>query len=163
MKKLILMRHAKSDWNDPSLSDHDRPLNKRGRRSAPLMADKIESEGLLPEIVLASSAIRVQETLSLMNGTWACEPEVLTEPSLYLATVAEIMQHVHTLHESWTTAMVIGHNPGMGALVGDLAGSALDFPTAAVAVFEADTESWGNSLKKHEWKLLSFWLPRELE
>lgn len=133
------------------------------------MAQHMQSEHVLPEIILASSALRVQQTLQHMMEVWQAEsqgdavPEVLTEPSLYLASVREIENHIDALHDSWQTALVLGHNPGMGALVFQLAEDGYDFPTAAVAVFRSSTQSWRHSIKNSKWKLDEFWKPRELE
>lgn len=157
------MRHAKSDWSNSSLSDHDRPLNKRGRKAAPSMARHLSGLGLEMDVVLASSAVRVQETLRLLQETWLADAEILHEPSLYLASAEEIARVIHGLHDSWNSALVIGHNPGMAELVGRLADEWLDMPTAAVASFSSDTESWTNALIQKSWNLDGYWKPRELE
>ncbi len=74
-RRLIIMRHAKSDWANANLTDHDRPLNARGRRTAPLMAEHLAAQCVLPEVIVASTAVRVQETLELLLGCWAGKPE----------------------------------------------------------------------------------------
>ncbi len=163
MRKLILMRHAKSDWSDESLSDHDRPLNPRGRRSAPLVANYLENQGYAPDVILASSAVRVQQTLELMQATWQRKVEVLTETSLYLASPDEISGHVDVLHDSWSTVLVLGHNPGMSALCGALAGVGMELPTAALGVFQTEAETWKHSVRKAEWSLEDSCRPRDLE
>ena len=163
MRKLIFMRHAKSDWADESLADHDRPLNARGRRAAPRMAQHLIDLDVHAELILASSAVRVQETVGLMQEIWCPSVEVLTEPSLYLASPREIAAQVDGLHDSWQTVLVVGHNPGMSAVCGSLAGSGMEMPTAAVAIFESDVESWKHSFKRGSWNLVEFCRPRELE
>jgi phosphohistidine phosphatase len=163
LKTLMLMRHAKSDWSDSHLSDHDRPLNKRGRRAAPIMAQQMLLTGRVPEVILASSAVRVQETVALMLGEFGGDIAVLTEPELYLASVPAIASHVDTLHQSWECALVVGHNPGMGALVSQLAEESTDMPTAAVAVFQSHCEQWRSSIARGAWQLHEFWTPRALQ
>ena len=159
----MLMRHAKSDWSEPELSDHERPLNKRGRRAAPMMAQQIMRTGRTPEVILASSAVRVQETIALMLESFGDDITVLTEPELYLASVADMVSHMVTLHTSWERALVVGHNPGMGALVSQLAEEGCDMPTAAVAVFQADCDAWRDAFAQGQWKLQEYWTPRALQ
>ena len=172
MRTLILMRHAKSDWSVPGLADHDRPLNKRGKRAAPLMAQKLAIEGLHADVVLASSARRVQDTVKLLRESWSTEAAVLTERSLYLASEQEIARQIEALHDSWQTALVVGHNPGIVSLCCRLAGSDLEMPTAAIAVFRSPADTWQNCIShadispggsSRHWQLVEHWKPRDLE
>ncbi|MEM8736002.1 MAG: histidine phosphatase family protein [Planctomycetota bacterium] len=167
MKTLILMRHAKSDWKDPELSDHDRPLNARGRRSAPLIGEQLASHDRIPEFILASSAARVQETVALLRDTFrdaaGDPPEVQTESSLYLASASEILSHISVLHDAWNQVLVCGHNPGMNGLACHFAQDSFDFPTAATLVLRTPSISWKDALREDEWTLEHFWKPRELE
>ncbi|MFN7877611.1 MAG: SixA phosphatase family protein [Pirellula sp.] len=138
MKKLILMRHAKSDWsqNEP---DKRRPLNSRGRTAAPRMAEWLRDSSLWPDVLLCSTATRTMETWQLMG-----------EISKHKTTTVEFLDELYLAHElviyqticdhwarfdSCETLMVLGHNPGMENLVSMLAGVSLEMPTAAVAAF----------------------------
>lgn len=163
MRTLMLMRHAKSDWKQHGLADHDRPLNGRGRRAAPLMGENLKSQGLTVDVILASSALRVQETVQLLQPSWGSQAEVLTEQALYLATPDEIARHVESLSDAWGASMVIGHNPGICALACHLAGEAVEMPTAAVVVLQSEADTWLNSISTAEWRLQGYWRPRELE
>lgn len=145
------------------MSDHDRPLNHRGRRSAPLMAKHLCDQGLPTPIILASSARRVQETLELMLPILGPDIAVQTNDSLYLAPPQEIVRLVETLSDEHQCAMVIGHNPGICALVSHIAGEGIEMPTAAVAVFESHVDTWENAVSGTSWKLTGYWKPRELE
>lgn len=158
-----MMRHAKSDWNAPDLSDHDRPLNHRGRRSAPLMAQHLCDQGLQTNIILASSARRVQETLELMLPMFGSDVTVKTDDNLYLAPPQEIVRLIEILSDEHQCAMVVGHNPGICALVSHIAGEGIEMPTAAVAVFETPADTWENAGSDSDWKLTGYWKPRELE
>lgn len=138
MKKLVLMRHAKSDWtqNEP---DKLRPLNPRGRAAAQKMAGWLRDSKLWPDVLLCSTATRTIETWQLMNETiGANDTQVEFLDELYLAHELVIYQ---SLCDHWSnrmdceTLMVLGHNPGMENLVSMLAGAPLEMPTAAVAVF----------------------------
>lgn len=164
-RRLIVMRHAKSDWDDPSLPDHDRPLNQRGRRAAPRMAEQMICQNVRPDVIVASTAVRVRETLELMQPKWLVvwgEPiEVLREKSLYLATPETLISNLRGLHDSWSSAMLVGHNPGLSMLVSQFAHEPLELPTAAVAVLDSEAESWPEATVG-VWKLTNLWLPREL-
>lgn len=162
MKTLILMRHAKSDWSQSGLADHDRPLNQRGKRAAPAMAEHARDAGLRVDVILASSAVRVQETVDLLRQQWAEGAELMTCRSLYLASPQQIMQEVNALHASWQSALVVAHNPGISALASILAARAVEMPTAAMAVFRITTDSWQVPLSSTAAELLEFWKPKEL-
>lgn len=140
---LALMRHAKSDWADEMLSDHDRPLNARGQRDAPRMARWLAEQGFLPEVILASTAVRVQETVAAMLACWSHRPLVMFSQSLYLAPPQTILQHVRA--EAFTAegqrprmAMVVAHNPGLEYLASNLLGKATRMPTAAIALLQCE-------------------------
>ncbi len=163
MRTLVLMRHAKSDWKQPGLSDHDRPLNARGKLAAPAMGRHARDAGLTVDVILASSAVRVQETIGLLRQVWAGTAELLTSRSLYLASPQQIMQEVKSLPDSWQSALVVAHNPGVSALASMLASQALEMPTAAMAVFRFNTDSWQTTFTSATAELIEFWKPKELE
>lgn len=140
-RRLLLMRHAKSDWADESLSDHDRPLNGRGRGAAPRMADWIRQLGELPDRILCSSSTRTCQTAQLLMDTWQTDPPIITTESLYLASPNGIVDVIQAEGGDAGTLLVIAHNPGMTALVSGLAGQSVDMPTAATALFEVPFSS----------------------
>jgi phosphohistidine phosphatase len=162
-RTLILMRHAKSDWSQAGVADHERALNARGRRSAPLIAEKLIESSINVDVILASTAVRVQETVQLLQQSWARQAEVLTERSLYLASVETLTATVQGSHDSWNSIMLVGHNPGMAEFVSLLAKQYLDMPTAAVAILTSDIGSWHGSVRSGNWKLQAFWKPRDIE
>jgi phosphohistidine phosphatase len=168
MKTLYLLRHAKSSWDNPTVPDHDRPLNKRGRRAAALMAEQINSRGIRPEVVLCSTARRAVETLESLGDMFAESADIHIERGLYLAGVGELTERLNELSAHVGSAMLIGHNPGMHefgiALAGD--GTSLEslrgkFPTGALAALEFDQEEW--DLKPSTGRLQDFVLPRDFE
>lgn len=140
MKRLILMRHAKSDWNHPGLSDHDRPLNRRGRKAAPAMGAWLTAQGFAPDLALVSSAERTQETfrLSALN----CPAQ--TEASLYNAGAEAILKVIQGADEAATTAIVIAHQPGMQETANRLLPEweVDEYPTAKVAILTFEAPSW---------------------
>jgi phosphohistidine phosphatase len=162
-KRLFILRHAKSSWDDPSLDDHDRPLAPRGRRAVGLLSAHLRANGIEPALVLCSSARRTRETLEGVNPGG----RQLIEPGLYGAGASEILAMLQRLPEDVRSAMVIGHNPAMQMIVLRLAAgrTQLDavrekFPTGALATltFEAP---W-NELVPGAAELTAFVRPRDL-
>jgi phosphohistidine phosphatase len=123
MLTLSLLRHAKSSWKDPSLPDHDRPLNTRGMAEAPVMGQEIAKHGLDPDLVLCSSARRTRDTLQLVLPELKAEPKILYEDDLYHASPAEMLDRLHELGSEIGQVLLIGHNPGLQAFALDLIGS----------------------------------------
>ncbi|CAH1658714.1 Phosphohistidine phosphatase [Hyphomicrobiales bacterium] len=153
MRRLILLRHAKSDWPD-GVADHDRPLAARGRKAAPLMAAYMAAEQLIPDLALVSSARRTQDTWALVgpalgkarpDGTGTADLPMKTEKRIYEARVEILLTVLRGIAEDVKTLLVVGHNPGMAELTlllsggGDsqqLADLQRKFPTAALSVID---------------------------
>ena len=147
MRTLLLLRHAKSDWGDPGLPDHDRPLAPRGVRAGPRILAHLEAEAR-PDLVLCSSARRTRETLALVRPGLGDTPDVRIEDDLYGAPAAAILTRLHRVDPPVRSVLVIGHNPGLEdltvALAGDADEAALEqlqrkFPTGALAVLDVST------------------------
>jgi len=146
MKQLLLIRHGKSDWAQPGLADHDRPLSERGLRDIPLIAEALLERGIAPDVILTSTAVRAATTAEMMAGAMGFPAEkILQVPGLYLAPPGGILRAVQRIDESVRTVLVFGHNPGMHETVMAFpAGEGIaDFPTLAVARFEITAEHWG--------------------
>ena len=161
-RRLVLMRHAKSDWGDNSLSDHDRPLNRRGMADAPLMAQWLADNDLLPDQILCSSAERTRETVELMVQVWPGELSWSSADSLYLASPDTIMSMIRSGFSGAKTLMVVAHNPGMAYLASKLAGKGVDMPTAAIAVFQVNHSEWCDLDSKTPLELTHFMRPKAL-
>jgi phosphohistidine phosphatase len=169
MHQLLLLRHAKSSWDDPKLADRDRPLNKRGFRAAASIRQAIIDLGLIPDMVLVSPARRVQETLAALEP-WDETPLVETLEKLYLATAKQMLALLQDVNETVRSVMLIGHNPGMQELATLLAVGSLDnetkrrllagFPTAALAEFSVGTR-W-EQLSAGGTRLVRFLTPKTL-
>jgi phosphohistidine phosphatase len=169
MRTLLLLRHAKSSWADPNISDHDRPLAPRGARAAHQIADHLLREGVRPDLVLCSSARRAQETLSWLRPALGDSADLRIESDLYGADAASILQRLRNVE--WTVArvMIIGHNPELELLAIDLAGDGdartlaqlhTKFPTGALATLDFDSD-W-TLLGSGRARLTGLVLPREL-
>jgi phosphohistidine phosphatase len=140
-RRVVVIRHAKSSWDDPSLADRDRPLSKRGRNALPRLHEHIEELGLRPDLVMDSSSRRTSETLDGIRDVLGPQARTASEPTLYGAGAEHLLSMLRRLDDHVTTVVLIGHNPGVADLVDLLAAdaetgrSAIDaFPTAAVAV-----------------------------
>ena len=141
---LTLMRHAKSSWDDPSLSDHDRPLNARGERDAPEMGQRLKARGIRPSLLLASTARRTTETARAVARAIGFPLEFIhRERDLYLASAADIMDVIYAQDPTFRHVLVVGHNPGISDLADRLSdGVTGDMPTAALITLEADVDDW---------------------
>ena len=123
MPILALLRHAKSSWDDPAISDFDRPLNDRGKRAAPEMGRVMRDLKISPDIILCSPATRTHQTLDLVFPHLKCsEPDVRYEKALYHANAAALLDQVRRLDDKKRTALFVGHNPGLHGLALTLAG-----------------------------------------
>jgi phosphohistidine phosphatase len=163
LKRLFLLRHAKSSWEDPQLADHDRPLASRGRRAAKLMAEHLRRAGIRPPLVLCSSARRARETLDEL----AVEGEIRIEHELYGASPGELLERLQGVPDAVESAMLIGHNPAIQSLAVGLAGGGAQltrverkFPTGALATLRF-TGDWPE-LKPGCAELVAFVRPKQL-
>ena len=138
--RLIIMRHAKSSWSDTSLDDHDRPLNKRGRRDAPRIAQELHNRDWIPDRIQVSTSKRTLETLELMEEI-SSNSKIDVEPNLYHSNISTLMQAVEEIEEGKTT-MILSHNPGSEILVHQLSNRLEVMPTAAAALFEKQQDDW---------------------
>ena len=170
-KRLILLRHAKSAWEDQDIADFDRPLSARGRKAAPVIGAHLARAGYVPDLVLCSSARRALETLDLVIAGWQRQPTVRKQKSLYLAMPREMLKRVQTAGEEAGTVMLVGHNPGIADLAnwlcheGDATARgalARKFPTGAVAVIDFDVDDW-REVDADTGKLVEFVTPRQIE
>ena len=161
-KTLILMRHAKSDWGDSSLSDHDRPLNQRGQRDAPRMARWLEEVDAVPDLILCSSAERTRQTVDLMTPVWDTSPTIAHSQSLYLGTPDSILRTIVVDGCDAEAVMVVAHNPGTAHLVCQLAGQSLEMPTAAIAIFSVQIPDWSKLRTSSPIELIQWTRPKAL-
>jgi phosphohistidine phosphatase len=165
---LHLLRHAKSSWSDPTLSDHQRPLARRGQRDAKRIAKHLVRVGIEPELVLCSTAVRARETLELIRAGLGAAPKVSFEAELYAASSRELLERIHTVPDEVTSLMLIGHNPSLQDLAlalssggPELARIRAKFPTAALATMTLPT-SW-SLVSDADAVLAAYVVPKELD
>ena len=143
-KQLVICRHAKSSWDDASLSDVERPLNKRGRRDAPEMGRRLAERGLLPDLILASHATRAWTTAEAYADRLGYPPDrIQVDPGLYTATAASLLALVRALEPRLGRILLVGHNPECTAFATLLGNLDLDnLPTGGIVALEFHTRSW---------------------
>ncbi|MCR2784218.1 MULTISPECIES: histidine phosphatase family protein [unclassified Microbacterium] len=149
MIRLGLVRHAKSDWGHPQLDDHDRPLNARGLRDAPVMAARLADSGFSPDVIVASTALRARTTAQFFGEQFAVQPRLL--PELYGASADELLEVA--ARQGAASVLVVAHDPGMSALAGRLSDEIGHMPTCAVATFTWDQDDWdvATALAPDDW------------
>lgn len=141
-KTLYLMRHAKSSWDDPSMSDFERPLNDRGRRAAPFMGSLIVERSMVPAIIICSPAKRAVETARLVIAAFGSGADVIFDDRIYEASPHRLLKVVHDIFDKYASAMIVGHNPGTEGFIRFLTGSLVPMPTAALAVIDLNIKDW---------------------
>ncbi len=162
MKTLLVLRHAKSSWGNMQLGDHERPLNKRGKRDAPRMGQLLKQESLTPHLIISSTAERAMQTAELIAITADYERKLLYTRDLYLADPDSILDILRGVDDEHERVMVVAHNPGMEMLVDLLTGESVYFTTANIAHIQLPIDSWAALDDSTEGKLLDLWRPKEL-
>ena len=142
MKKLYLLRHAKSSWDDPNLADFDRPLNARGIASAHFMGELMAGNGQIPDEIVSSPAKRAVQTTTLLKQSAGFDASIRLEERIYEASPHVLFQVISELRETAGSVLMIGHNPGFEGIVAHLTGTMVPMPTASLAVIEFDIEKW---------------------
>jgi phosphohistidine phosphatase len=161
-RRLIIMRHAKSAWNNEAPNDHERPLSSRGRRDAPRVAKELRRRGWIPELVLSSDAVRAKETWQRMSEAFD-EVETRLLPQLYLAGIDAVRDALRDVPSTTSTLMVVGHNPGWEQMVTHLTSVQVHMTTANAAFVRIDAASWPEAVAKSgAWSLERLVRPKEL-
>ena len=162
MKTLTLVRHAKSSWSDSSLSDRQRPLNKRGKRDAPVMGKRILEHGIRPSLIISSPAKRAWTTAKIIAREISYPREFLhREDALYLASLDEILDVIKAQDNEFNSLMVVGHNPGMTSVANFLSpGLTHNLPTAGVVAVRFDSQDW-NLFERPDFELIVHDYPKK--
>lgn len=150
MKYILLLRHAKSSWKDLSLSDHDRSLNKRGKRTAPIMGQRLVIKEYQPQHIISSTARRALDTASIVANQIGFDTDVIeTNRDLFHAWPDNICEVIAYCHDSISKLMVVGHNPGLTMLANQLLTSNKfdNIPTAGLVTISIDINNWQEILK----------------
>jgi phosphohistidine phosphatase len=163
MKTLLLMRHAKSSWKDENLTDHARPLKKRGRKDAKHIAKIIDKNDLIPDLILSSTATRAAETVEIIVDSLDYDNEVIYLDDLYMGEPEEFIEALNSLDDEINTVMIVAHNPGLEAYLQIIDGEIEAMPTAALGYLVLNVESWKDVSFETMGDLIGFWTPRSIE
>jgi phosphohistidine phosphatase len=164
MKRLLVLRHAKSSWKDPDLQDHDRPLNKRGRHDAPLMGKLLKDEDLKPDLIVSSPATRAIKTAELVAKECKYKGETVINEALYRAEPKDYLKILEGLSVTYKTVLIVGHSPTIEETIEMITNSSdVIMPTCALAHIRLPIENWADINKqKTKGKLVKIWKPKEL-
>ncbi len=171
MKRIYLLRHAKSSWSEDGQADYERGLAPRGLHAARQMSAHLRDRAVKPSVVLCSTARRARETLDLIMPGLTGKPGIRYEDSLYQAAASDIIARIKQLPEKTASVMIVGHNPGLQETVLELAGAgapkrmrqiAEKFPTLALAELSTDIEHW-RDLGPGAARLVDLTIPAEIE
>lgn len=146
MKTLLILRHAKSSWKFPDLSDHDRPLNRRGKRDAPEMGRVLKDKQLVPDLIVSSTATRAKDTAVAVANRSGYKGKKIKNESLYAAEPAAYLKVIRELDDDYERVLIVGHNPGVEELIETLTGEIHIIPTCTLAQIEFDVDNWSDVL-----------------
>ena len=163
MKRVIVLRHAKSSWSDPGLLDIERPLNKRGKRGAARMGERLEELGIEPGLILSSPAIRALETArTIANLLGYAESRICIVDSIYGADSRELLDLIRSLDDAISSLILVGHNPASTELANRLADAGIDnIPTCGAFCADFDVSSW-SGIREGSGRTVFFEFPKKL-
>lgn len=162
MKRLILIRHAKSDWENTGLKDFDRPLNSRGHRVAPRMGLFLKENGIQPEKIFTSTAVRALTTTEYISEQLGLEEHVVENEELYQASARKLLAEITTTDNKLEAIAFVGHNPDLTYFIEYVTGEEIgNLPTCGVAVIDFEFDSWGMVSEKTG-NLFQLYLPKDL-
>ena len=162
MKTLFLMRHAKSSWKDDSLADHERPLKKRGKKDIKLIAKAMKKNGLKPDLILASSAVRAKETAELLAEALGFEGKLKVSDQLYMGEPSDYMEILKSIKEKHESVLIVGHNPGLEAYLQIIDGEIESLPTGGLGHLILAVDEWEDITLETMGDLVGFWKPKDL-
>lgn len=162
MKTLLILRHAKSSWKDTEIPDHDRPLNKRGKKDAPRIGRLLRDEDLQPDLIISSTARRARETVEFVAQESGYGADILWIESLYAADPEAYIEVLRNQPDIYGRVMVVGHNPGLEELIAMLTDEWEPLSTGALAEVSLQIERWADLDFDPVGKLVHVWRPREL-
>jgi len=161
MKKLYIIRHAKSSWKDITLSDFDRPLNARGKHNSTFMGERLAQRGVVPDIILASSAKRAYATAkNIAKAIGYSKQKIHFSSDIYEASVQDLIEIIQSLNDSYQSAFLIGHNPSLNLLLDTLVPSNSIENIVTTGIVELELEHW-QDISNTTAKLVSFEYPKK--
>lgn len=162
MKTLLLLRHAKSSWSNPSLADIDRPLNKRGKRDAPRIGALLREEDLIPDIIISSPALRARNTAKAVTEASGYEGKIEINEDYYPGDTDSFIESFYSLEAGIDSVMIVAHNPGLEEFLNDLTGESAHLPTSALAQVTLLIDDWFELEEGAVGKLINIWRVKEM-
>lgn len=160
MKKLYIIRHAKSSWKDLMLNDFERPLNKRGENDAPFMGKLLKEKDVFPDAILSSPALRAKTTAQKIAQEINFSKEIIYDRKIYEASVQTLKSVVKSIDDKYSTVFLFGHNPGLKMLAKSIVGFEGNIPTCGIVEVEFDCKKWSDISSKNA-KMISFEYPKK--
>ncbi|MBE0513421.1 histidine phosphatase family protein [Sulfurimonas sp.] len=159
MKKLYIIRHAKSSWSDVTLDDFERALNKRGKANAPMMGERLKKKGVMPDIIISSPAKRAKNTAEIIAKEVGYK-NILFLDDIYEATSETLSKILKALDDSYGVVFLVGHNPSLNELAYKLAGFSENIPTCGIVEIEFECRKWAEIAPQNA-KLVMFEYPKK--
>ena len=161
MKTLLILRHAKSSWDDAALPDHDRPLTERGKKDAKRVGQMLQEQGLLPDVVISSTARRALKTAKKVAKACGFGGDIEIDGRLYDAPPSRFIEVLREVGEQHATVLVVAHNPGSQELVQQLSGQAEPLPTAGWVELALELDAWQDLSVSCGARVVRTWRPKE--
>lgn len=159
MKKLYILRHAKSSWDNPILADFERPLNERGITTAEFMGKLLLKNDYQADLIVSSPAVRAKETANIVKKAANFPADIRFEENIYEASPQTLLKIIAELKENLQAVMIIGHNPGLEGLIKILTSESQSLPTAGLAIIELNIGNW-KEIKPESGKLQELLRPK---
>ena len=143
MKKILFIRHAKSDWSNNFLSDHDRILSKKGEEDALMMAKRVKEKNLFPELFISSSAIRALTTCEIIKDELNNDLDIIINPKIYYDGINGILESIESVDDGINFIAIFGHNPTMHSIANQISSNPIyNFPTCSIMLSSSNIEKW---------------------
>lgn len=159
MKKLYIIRHAKSSWKDISLDDYDRPLNKRGKLNSPFMGKKLKEKNITPDVIISSPALRAKTTAEIIAKELNYSKSIIFKDDMYESTPSKLHKILTKLNNKYKTVFLFGHNPEINMLAENYVDFRKNIATCGVVEIEFDCKKWSD-ISAENAKLISFDYPK---
>jgi phosphohistidine phosphatase len=161
MKTILLLRHAKSSWKKTDLPDHERPLNKRGKKEAPMVGAYLKENGLVPDLILSSTAKRAQDTAEVVAETCGFEGQVELYQDLYMSDTVSYLDILRCMPDRANRVLVVGHNPDVEDFLNMLTDVKEHMTTSALAIINLPISNWEELNEATDGRLQNLWAPQE--
>jgi phosphohistidine phosphatase len=161
VKRLLILRHAKSSWANASQDDWHRPLNERGQEDAPRVGMWLRERSVVPDVIMTSDAVRARTTAQAVARAAGYTRDLILEPALYLAKPSDALAILNAVQDEAHTVMLVGHNPGLEDLVRQLTGDYLGLVTAAIVDLEIPISRWSELDGDTAASIVDRWQPRQ--